>query len=89
MKVLVLGHTAELGGAEIGMVSMARYLPADVHVVLLEDGPLVDRLRAVGASVEVCDLATALRPPQRTADLARYGRGLAALRARITPEETS
>ena len=35
MKVLVLGHTAELGGAEIGMVSMVRYLPADVHVVLL------------------------------------------------------
>ena len=30
VKVLVLGHTAELGGAEIGMVSMARYLPADV-----------------------------------------------------------
>lgn len=84
MKVLVLGHTAELGGAEIGMVSMVRYLPADVHVVLLEDGPLVDRLRAVGASVEVCDLAAALRPPQGTVrDRARYIRGLVALRRTI------
>jgi glycosyltransferase involved in cell wall biosynthesis len=84
VKVLVLGHTAELGGAEIGMVSMARYLPADVHVVLIEDGPLVQRLQAVGAAVEVHDLAAALRPPRRTRDdLVRYARGLAALRRTI------
>ena len=84
MKVLVLGHTAELGGAEIGMVSMARYLPADVRVVLLEDGPLVGRLRAVGAAVEVCELNAALRAPRRTpGELARYGRALAALRRTI------
>jgi glycosyltransferase involved in cell wall biosynthesis len=84
VKVLVLGHTAELGGAEIGMVSMARYLPVDVQVVLLEDGPLVDRLRAVGAAVEVHDLSAALRPPQRTRDdLARYGRALTVLRRTV------
>lgn len=86
MKVLVLGHTSELGGAEIGMVSMARYLglAADVRVVLLEDGPLVGRLQAAGVAVDVHDLAVALRPPQRTSrDLARYGRALAALRRTI------
>jgi glycosyltransferase involved in cell wall biosynthesis len=79
VKVLVLGHTAELGGAEIGMISMVRYLPADVRVVLLEDGPLVDRLRSVGAAVEVCDLNAAIRP----GDLARSGRALVALRRAI------
>jgi glycosyltransferase involved in cell wall biosynthesis len=84
VKVLVLGHTAELGGAEIGLVSMARYLPADVRVVLLEDGPLVGRLRAVGAAVEVCELNAALRRPRRNpGELARYGRALAALRRAI------
>ena len=84
MKVLVLGHTAELGGAEIGVVSLARYLPADVRVVLLEDGPLVGRLRAVGAAVEVCELDDALHPPRRTpGDLARYGRAVAAVRRTI------
>ncbi|MGZ8750999.1 MAG: hypothetical protein ACXWYP_09000, partial [Pseudonocardia sp.] len=80
MKVLVLGHTAELGGAEIGMVTMVRYLPADVCVVLLEDGPLVGRLRAAGAAVEVCELNAALAPGRTPGDLARYGRALAALR---------
>ena len=37
VNVLVLGHTAELGGAEIGMVSMARYLPADVNMSIMCD----------------------------------------------------
>jgi hypothetical protein len=46
VRVLALGHTAELGGAEIGLVAMARHLPADLRVVLLEDGPLAARLRA-------------------------------------------
>jgi glycosyltransferase involved in cell wall biosynthesis len=54
--VLALGHTAELGGAEIGLLHMARHLPVDLRVVLLEDGPLVRRLRAAGCAVEV-------RPP--------------------------
>ena len=71
MKVLVLGHTAELGGAEIGMVSMGRYLPADIRVVLLEDGPLVHRLRAADVPVEVHDLNAALAPDHTVRDRAR------------------
>ena len=69
------------------MVSMARYLPADVRVVLLEDGPLAERLRAVGAAVEVCELNAALRPPRRNpGGVARYGRAVAALRRTILDE---
>jgi glycosyltransferase involved in cell wall biosynthesis len=87
VKVLVLGHTAELGGAEIGMVSMARYLPADVRVVLLEEGPLVDRLRAAGCAVEVRDLNAALTLPardRRTSDeVVRYVRALTELRRTV------
>src|SRR5947208_3474943 len=42
---------------------MAHHLPADLRVLLLEDGPLVDRVRATGRPVEVCDLGSALTPP--------------------------
>lgn len=86
VRVLALGHTAELGGAEIGLVSAARHLDADLRVVLLEDGPLVGRLRAVDRPVEVCDLGAALTPPpgQRTpCTLGRRARALAALRRTI------
>lgn len=83
MRVLVLGHTAELGGAEIGLANMARHLPVDLRVVLLEDGPLVRTLRAAGHPVEVCDLNAALAPPLRPGDVARRGRALAELRRTI------
>jgi len=83
VKVLVLGHTAELGGAEIGMVSMARYLPADVRVVLLDDGPLVHRLRAADVPVEVHDLNAALAPGHTVRDRGRQVRALAQLRRTI------
>ena len=80
----MLGHTAELGGAEIGMVNMARHLPADLRVLLLEDGPLVERVRATGRPVEVCDLNAALGPPRRTAgELRRHARALRELRRAI------
>jgi glycosyltransferase involved in cell wall biosynthesis len=81
VRVLALGHTAELGGAEIGLANMARHLPADLRVVLLEDGPLVHRLQAAGSPVEVCDLNAALAPPLRSAaDLTRRARALRELR---------
>lgn len=86
-RVLALGHTAELGGAEIGLVSMARHLTADLRVVLLEDGPLVDRLRGTGRPVQVCDLDAARTPPPRdrrsSRDVARHARTLVELRRTI------
>lgn len=87
MRVLALGHTAELGGAEIGLANMAHHLPADLRVVLLEDGPLAHRLRTAGRPVEVCDLNAALTPPPRdrrtVGDLARHARALGELRRTI------
>jgi len=82
--VLALGHTAELGGAEIGLANMAHHLPADLRVLLLEDGPLVDRVRGTGCPVEVCDLSAALAPPVRSPrDLRRRARALRELRRAI------
>lgn len=87
MKVLALGHTAELGGAEIGFFHMARHLPADLRVLLLSDGPLVGRLHSVGSAVEVCDLDGALTPPRGGRDAARelrrYAHAVSALRHAI------
>ncbi len=67
LRVLVVGHTAELGGAELALVRLCAALDEglDVRVVLLADGPLVDRLAGVGIPVTVLpadpDLVTASR----------------------------
>ena len=63
LRVVFVDHVARLSGGEIALL---RLLPAlmteiDVHVVLGEDGPLVERLRAKGISVEVLPLAPATR----------------------------
>ncbi len=54
IRVVVLSHVGRLSGAELGL---CRLLPAmrsvRAHVILAEDGPLVDRLRDSGVSVEV------------------------------------
>src|SRR5690349_6807580 len=88
MKVLALGHTAELGGAEIGLVHMAEHLAADLRVVLLEDGPLVGRLAATGRPVAVRDLHRALTLPERrtACDLAGHAAALARLRRAVLDE---
>lgn len=59
LGVVVLDHTAQLGGAELALVRLLDALPPDavhVHVVLLADGPLVSLLRRHGHSVEVLPL---------------------------------
>jgi glycosyltransferase involved in cell wall biosynthesis len=65
-RVVYLGHTARLSGGELALL---RLLPAlsevDAHVILAEDGPLVERLIRVGISVEVLPLG------ERTRDLHR------------------
>ena len=63
LRVVFVDHVARLSGGEIALL---RLLPAlmseiDVHVVLGEDGPLVERLRSKGISVEVLPLAPATR----------------------------
>jgi glycosyltransferase involved in cell wall biosynthesis len=66
LRVVYLGHTANLSGAEIFLL---RLLPAlddvDAHVILAEDGPLVARLLAAGISVEVLPWRAATRSRSR------------------------
>ncbi|CAN5711571.1 glycosyltransferase family 4 protein [soil metagenome] len=57
-------HTAHLGGAEIALERLLRSLPNTEAVVILgDDGPLVERARAVGARVQVLPLP----PPAKLA----------------------
>lgn len=56
-RVVILDHTAELGGVELALVRQMDALAArddvDVRVILFADGPLVERLRERGHEVEV------------------------------------
>lgn len=66
VRVLVLGHVARLSGAELGL---SRLLPAmrsvRAHVILAEDGPLVERLADRGVSVEVVPMRASARAVPR------------------------
>jgi glycosyltransferase involved in cell wall biosynthesis len=58
LRVAVVGHTAALSGGELALVRLVRALHDRVafHVILAEDGPLIDELRRAGAAVEVLPL---------------------------------
>lgn len=65
--VVYLDHVARLSGAEI---ALSRLLPSlhagvDASVILAEDGPLVERLRAAGVRVEVLPMQASLRDVRR------------------------
>ncbi len=64
--VVYVGHTAKSSGGELALV---RLLPGltnvDAHVVLGEDGPIVEKFRAAGASVEILPIADAARSVKR------------------------
>ncbi|MEL7976730.1 glycosyltransferase [Isoptericola sp. F-RaC21] len=58
LRVLVVGHTAELGGAELALVRLCAALRqdaagVDVRAALLADGPLVALLEDAGTPVRV------------------------------------
>jgi glycosyltransferase involved in cell wall biosynthesis len=61
LRVVVVDHTAEMGGAEVALLRLLRGLDTgqvDVRVLLFRDGPLVEALRAAGGLVQVVPLAT-------------------------------
>lgn len=67
-SVVYLDHVARLSGGEIALL---RLLPAlgdsvDAHVLLGEDGPLVEALRGQGVSVEVLAMDERLRDTRRS-----------------------
>ncbi|MFF3065780.1 glycosyltransferase [Oerskovia sp. NPDC057915] len=86
MRVLVLDHTGELGGAELALVRLLEVLgpDVDVRVLLFSDGPLVARLRATGAVVEVLPLDPATATTSRGA-VGRAGLAQLVSLARLVP----
>jgi glycosyltransferase involved in cell wall biosynthesis len=67
LRVVYLGHTARLSGAELALTRLLPHLErVAAHVILAEDGPLADRLRTCGASVEILPLAEAARAVPRS-----------------------
>ncbi|MGD9703403.1 MAG: glycosyltransferase [Acidimicrobiia bacterium] len=65
-KIAFIGHTAVASGGEL---ALARLLPGlrhvDAHVVLGEEGPIVERLRAAGATVEILPIDERARSVKR------------------------
>jgi glycosyltransferase involved in cell wall biosynthesis len=74
IRVVYLGHVAQLSGGEIALLRLIDAVgeEVDAHVILAEQGPLVDRLRAAGVSVEV--LAMRERTRNMRKDHVRPGR---------------
>ena len=73
LRVVVVGHTAQLSGGELAISRLIASIAnaVDVHVVLAEDGPLVDVLERAGATVEILPMAERARALRR--DRARVG----------------
>lgn len=70
VRVVVLDHTAQLGGAELALLrTVAALDPTQVglDVVLFADGPLVARLRDAGARVHVLPLDPRIAATDRAA----------------------
>lgn len=77
LRVAVVDHTGQLGGAELALVRLCAALDPNrvvVVVVLFSPGPLVARLSALGIDVRVLPLA----PRIVATDRHRAGRSLAA-----------
>lgn len=62
LRVLVLDHTASLGGAELALVRLLRCVRSEVsvQVVLFQDGPLKAELESAGLLVNVLPLANSI-----------------------------
>lgn len=73
LRIVYLDHVARLSGGELALLRLLRaQTGVEAHVILAEDGPLADRLRESGISVEVLPI------PRRTGELRkdrlRFGR---------------
>ena len=62
LKVVYLDHVARLSGGEIALLRLLPHLDrVNPHVVLAEDGPLVQQLHLAGISTEVMPLTASVR----------------------------
>lgn len=98
LRVALVSHTARLGGAEFSLLSIAEHVDrrsVELVVVLGEDGPLAERLRALSVAVVVHRLDRSVVDRRKDAlgaaglahplVLARAGRAVAGL-ARLLRE---
>ncbi|MGO8864797.1 MAG: glycosyltransferase family 4 protein [Acidimicrobiales bacterium] len=62
LRVVILGHTAQLSGGELAIQrAMSALTGVQMHVILAQDGPLVPLLERAGASVEVLPMGEGSR----------------------------
>jgi len=62
VRVVYLGHVAQLSGGEIALLRLLPHLrEVEPHVILAEEGPLVNRLVQAGISAEVLPMASPAR----------------------------
>lgn len=66
-RVVYLDHTAVLSGGELALARLLPALDVEAHAILAQDGPLTERLRAAGATVEILPLAEGTRDLPREA----------------------
>jgi glycosyltransferase involved in cell wall biosynthesis len=68
LRVVYVDHTARLSGAELALIRTLQALDGvEAHVILAEEGPLVERLLEAGVSVEVLPLGHRARELRRDA----------------------
>ena len=74
LRVVFIDHVARLSGGEIALLRLLPELSkhVDVTVLLGEEGPLVERLKALGVEVDVVPLPVSVRDLRR--DRVRPGR---------------
>lgn len=68
LRVVLLTHTGEVGGAELAMARMTEALPPEVEVIVVlgADGPLARRLEDAGTAVRIEPMPDAARTRSRT-----------------------
>jgi glycosyltransferase involved in cell wall biosynthesis len=99
LRVVYLDHVAQLSGGELALVRLTTALTdVEAHVILAEDGPLVDRLLQTGTSVEVLPMRERTRhlkkdtvrpgllPPRVICDTLSYALRIAWRLRRLRPD---
>jgi len=77
-RILFVDHTAQLGGAELFLLSLAESFPSG-HVLLFEKGPLLERLMDKRISASVLPAPPALQDVRRDRGFLNVIRGLPGL----------
>ena len=66
-RLLLVTHTAQIGGAELALLDIAQHFGARCHVLLFDDGPLVQRLADMRVSYTVLNAGRRMSDVRRAA----------------------